>query len=380
MYTLTQFSAMVEDRIRSDAYARALAAVVRPDSVVLDLGTGTGLFALMACRLGARRVYAVDPHPAIELARRLARANGFEDRIEFFEDGSTRVELPERADVLVSDLRGTLPIHHGHLRAILDARARLLAPDAVMIPRADTLWATVVEDPEFYRARYGMGRENPWDLDLAPAHDVVVHEWTTARFRADQALAEAVPWLTLEYASIESADASGTAAVEIVREGVGHGMAVWFDADLAEGVGYSNAPGSPTVYWSGFFPWPEPVRLEPGSGVEVRFRASSVAGIYLWRWDSRVVAPDGSLRAEFRQSSFQAMPIDPGRLGRGAADATPRLSVEGEIDRFVLSRMDGGTTVAEIATELRERFPDRFASDADALSRVGELARRHGGG
>src|SRR5688500_17948717 len=101
---------MLADRVRMDAYEAALARVVRPGSVVLDIGTGTGMMALIACRLGARRVYAVDPGDSVHLARAVARSAGFADRIELIQDVSTRVELPERADVVVSDLRGVLPL------------------------------------------------------------------------------------------------------------------------------------------------------------------------------------------------------------------------------------------------------------------------------
>src|SRR3954454_2492869 len=48
---------MALDRVRNDAYADALRAVVTPSSVVLDLGAGTGVHGLMAARMGARRVY-----------------------------------------------------------------------------------------------------------------------------------------------------------------------------------------------------------------------------------------------------------------------------------------------------------------------------------
>ena len=51
-YTIRGHGNMLADRVRMDAYAAALEAVVRPGSVVLDVGTGTGMFALPACRLG----------------------------------------------------------------------------------------------------------------------------------------------------------------------------------------------------------------------------------------------------------------------------------------------------------------------------------------
>ena len=80
MYDLIGYGSMIADSVRTDAYARALRDLVKPDSVVLDIGTGTGLFALLACRFGARHVFAIEPSNVIALARTLSRANGYHFR------------------------------------------------------------------------------------------------------------------------------------------------------------------------------------------------------------------------------------------------------------------------------------------------------------
>src|SRR5438128_2452160 len=79
------------------AYESAIRQVVRPGSVVVDIGTGSGILALMACRSGARKVFAIEPADVIQLAREIARANGYADRIEFIQSHSTAATLPERA-------------------------------------------------------------------------------------------------------------------------------------------------------------------------------------------------------------------------------------------------------------------------------------------
>ena len=73
---------LIADRVRSDAYQRAIRALVREGDVVLDIGTGSGLLAMFACQAGASRVYAVERTSIASVARELARANGFADRIE----------------------------------------------------------------------------------------------------------------------------------------------------------------------------------------------------------------------------------------------------------------------------------------------------------
>ncbi len=71
---------MLHDERRTGDYLRALAAAVRPDDVVLDIGTGSGVLAVAAARAGARRVYAVEASDIAEVAARVFEVNGVQDR------------------------------------------------------------------------------------------------------------------------------------------------------------------------------------------------------------------------------------------------------------------------------------------------------------
>jgi protein arginine N-methyltransferase 1 len=124
MYSVSGYGKMIADAPRMDAYVSALRQAVKPGSVVVDLGSGPGLFALLGCQMGARRVYAIEPDSVIEVARQAAIANGYQDRLVCIQDFSTRVTLPEQADVIVSDLRGVLPWFQQHLPSIVEAPRR----------------------------------------------------------------------------------------------------------------------------------------------------------------------------------------------------------------------------------------------------------------
>lgn len=319
MYSLHFYGEMIANAPRVEPYVEALRRSATPDSVVLDLGCGQGLFALLACRFGARRVYAVEPDNVINIAREAAAANGFAHRIEFFQNVSTEVTLPEPATIIISDLRGVLPWFQRHIPSIIDARERLLAPGGVLIPRSDTLWAALVEAPEQYEEIVGPWRNRLYDVDLSAGVSKITNTWRKTRFKADELLTEATRWATLDYHQVDSADMRAEISVRVARSGVAHGIAVWFDAELAEGIGFSNRPGAPElIYGNGFFPFPRPVEVREGERVEVKLRADVVQDDYVWTWDTDFT----DRKIGFRQSTFFGVALWPEQLRKKHAQSS----------------------------------------------------------
>lgn len=376
IYDIAAYGAMLADVERIGAYRRALAVSLGPDSVVLDLGAGTGIHALIACQLGARRVFAVESVDVIQVAREIARDNGFADRIEFLQDNAARITLPERADVIVSDLRGVLPLFGRHLPTIIDARDRLLAPGGTLIPRSDTLRAAPIEEHELWDRVVG-----PWQqhgLDMTAARRLATQQLHRARPAPGSLLAPPETWAVLDYRRAESADAGGMVRWAVERRGVAHGFAVWFDATLGTGIELCNAPGDPElIYGAAFLPLPEAVEVEPGASIDLRIDARLIGDDYIWTWEGAIGGADGVLHA-FRQSTFHGAPISPLSLRRGDLDHVPRLTVDGRIDLEALSLIDGATPLRDIAQRLFERHPDAFRDAAAARDRIATLARRYG--
>lgn len=304
---------MIADAPRMDAYAAALRHVVTRDSVVMDLGCGPGVFALLACKLGARRVYAVEPDNVIGLAREAAAANGFADRIEFFEKLSTEVVLPEPATVIISDLRGVLPFYQQNIQSIADARKRLLAPGGVLIPRRDIMWAAVVEAPEQY-VELVSPWQNQFDLDLSAGTRFITNNWRKTHIKSDQFLAEPVCWNTIDYQEIESRDVRAEILWRAARNGTAHGFAVWFDTELVDDIGFSNHPAAPRmIYGQGFFPFSEPVEMSEGDRIELRLAANFVQDNYVWRWDTEF-SDQERVKVSFKQSTFYGVPLSTAQL------------------------------------------------------------------
>jgi protein arginine N-methyltransferase 1 len=380
MYTLIDYGNMVADRIRMDAYLEALHRTVGPGALVIDLGSGPGVLALLACRLGAERVIAVEVDESVALLGELAAANGCADRVEVFHGPSSELRPERRADVIVSDLRGVLPLFGRHLPTVVDARERLLRPGGRLIPERDELWVAPVAAPELHDRFVGPWAEDGYGLRLDGVRRLATNHHGHGRVPRDRLLAPPRRWLELDYRRVTEASFRDRLGWTVERSGTGHGLSIWFEASLVPGVGFSTAPWEPEmVYRTAFFPFSEAVALEAGDRLVVELAATLVGGEYVWTWHT-TARRGGDELARFRQSTFFGNPLSAATLHRRGADHRPALGTAGRIDRFVLERMDGAATAEEIAAELRSAFPDRFPDDASALTRVGDLARRYGDG
>lgn len=386
MFTFRDYGDLISDRVRTGSYAEALRRTVKPGSIVLDIGTGPGIFAILACQLGASRVFGLEIQEIIQVARENAAINfcadgtSCADRIEFIEDFSTNVTLSSQVDVIISDLHGAVSLYGRHIPSIVDARRRFLRPGGVLIPREETLWAAIVEMPDHYNRLV-----NPWDrnmlsIPLEPGRRLAVHGVEQARPRPGELLTAPKLWATLDYSTIENPDVRGELSWTIERDATGHGFVVWFNSDLADGVSFSNAPGAPdTIYGTLFFPWLHPVQLKKGETVRVQLEAKLIGNEYAWRWATQVEASDGDGKdpEKFDQSSLTGAVLSLPQLRKQAAAHVPQLSREGVLDRKILEMMDGRTSLEEISRKLATEYPQRFDAWHDAMKFVGALSRKY---
>ena len=377
-YSICGHGAMIADAGRVNAFVTALRQKVRPGDTVLDIGTGIGIWAFVACRLGARKVYAVEPDQVVHVARKAAVANGFADRIEFVQDLSTRIELPEKVDGIVADIRGALPLFNGSLVTLLDAQERMLKPGGWIIPERDTLWAALVSDHKAYHDFVGLWDSRPLDLDLSAFRTTACAEWGRRRMTPDTVISAAAQWATIDYSTLAEQRVRGTASWCVDRPNVAHGLCVWFDME-APGIGLSNSPCSDEdhVYSRTYFPWGHPVELVSGDSISVEIAADPLGDDYLWRWNTRVRSADGSERVHFEQSTFDSSHLSLERLRRRAHTHRPELNVDGEIDRMILDRFGNGSSLETIAREVAERFPVKFPTWQKALTRVATLSAQY---
>lgn len=261
-------ASMLFDEKRVGKYTDAIHAVVKQGDVVADIGTGTGLLAFLCLQAGAARVHAIERSPAIKWARMLANKNGFADRILFHNDDSRFMDLPEKVNVVVSELIGHIAFEEGMVESLFDAKERFLAPGGAIIPEEVQLKVALVEEKEIYPECVDCWRPiNGLDFSFM-REDAIKARYITALNDRDL-LSEPAPFFSVNFPIGQMPAISGRRTFCVLRSGVVNGISLWFDAVLARGVRLSSGPWSRTHWKQCFAPISEPLAVRPGDRISV---------------------------------------------------------------------------------------------------------------
>ncbi|MFT4974677.1 MAG: SAM-dependent methyltransferase [Myxococcota bacterium] len=231
---------MLVDEVRLDAYRRALEATVRPDDVVIDAGSGSGVLAVMAALAGARQVYALEQSDFAEMIPAVAAASGVGDRVEVIRGDFMLTETPQKARVLVTETFGAWAFAEDPVPDVGACAARNLREDGVVIPGGVKLWAAGM--PSAPPAIYAPFRRREDGVDLTPllpgavgrGHIMVVDPETVgaAHLVAD-----------VRFPGPETI--AGTLSLAEPCEA----LCCWYDLEMAPGITLSTSPHAPVTHW-----------------------------------------------------------------------------------------------------------------------------------
>jgi tetratricopeptide (TPR) repeat protein/precorrin-6B methylase 2 len=264
---------MINDVERNDAYDAALRKAVKPGSLVLEIGTGSGIVAMMAARAGAGKVVTCEVLPALaDAARDTIAQNGYADRISVIGKKSTQLELgrdlPEKADVFVSELINIGMLAPNMLQILTHARRNLVKPEGIIIPAAARIQAALMECPLLAAVNpvgeiAGFNMSN-FDQFRSPAYAQI-------DLAADPLRLLSAPFDALDFDF--RIDMPGTASqimhIPVLHDGLVHGVAFWFDLFLDDTVTYQSSSFARSNHWKQageFFAKPIEVR----AGDEIR--------------------------------------------------------------------------------------------------------------
>ena len=353
----------VADRVRSDAFREGISKIIRPGDSVADLGCGTGILGLLCLEAGASRVWAIDSTAMLEIARESMMRTGLSDKVQFVRGISHRVELPEPVDVVICDHVGFFGFDYGIVQTLQDARRRFLKPGGRVLPRCIHLKLAAVESDKSY------AKADKWADATVPSefHWVRRHAVNTkhaVELGTDDLLSRPESLGVIDLASDSPDFLSWTAELRVERDGVLHGLAGWFECELAPDVWMTNSPCAAKAIdrSQAFLPIEKPVPVAAGDVLNVRIMTRHADHLLAWTVDV-----PGAGR-QFRHSTWQGMLWAPEDIIRSQPDRVPMLSRDGKARLAVLGCCDGHRSAREIEQRVLEKYPDLFPS-RDEISR-----------
>lgn len=240
---------MLADEVRNRAYAKAISAKVKPGDIVLDIGCGAGLTAMLAARAGAKHVYTCEQQPLIaQAAVRVIEQNGLSHRITVIPKMSHNlvvgIDLPEPADVVISEIVDTVLLGEGALATLVHAMHKLAKPDACAIPERGTLKAQLVESDKvlnLWRPQKAEGFDLGAFHRLAKVAQLTPNDLSACQLRP---LGPAKKLFQFNFMRPNLQAAQTTQHIVCSVAGTIHAVLVFFEMDLSPGIRLSNGLGS----------------------------------------------------------------------------------------------------------------------------------------
>ena len=346
------YDTLSHDERRNNKYRAVINRNVR-NKVVLDIGTGPdAILARLCVEGGAKRVYAIE---VLEQTYRQAvaaiKSLGLDDRIILIHGDSMQVQLPEKVDVCVSEIVGSIGGSEGAAPIINNAH-RWLKPDGVMIPErsrtfvaAASLPDELLDNPGFsemganYVARIFEQVGHPFDLRLC-----------IRNFPESHLISKTEIFEDLNFIEQAATEYRREVHLRITRKGKLDGLLVWLNLHLGEGEvidvlepGYSWFP----IYFPVFYPG---VEVDEGDAIVAACSGRpSGNGINPdYRMEGKLVRSDGSeIEFDYQSGHHET------RYRHGAFY---RL-IFGE-DGAVRKREQTEVTSQRLRTQLKRHLPD----------------------
>ena len=258
--------AIVGDSWRNEIYARALQQFVRPGMLVLEIGAGTGLLAMLAAKAGAQ-VITCERAPLIaERAQTIVAHNGLAERVTVIpkELSALRIgfDLPRRADILVAEIVDNHLLGESVLPLYAHACRNLLASSARVLPANIAARGMLVGGLAAGKNRMGevMG------FDLSP-FNVLSPSVLNSGAGGGEFVAHSDPIEVFRFdlkSSHHPERESRQLQVDVTQGGVVQGFMQWNWMDFGAGITLENCPPLKSCWWPIVHLFSEEIKVTTG--------------------------------------------------------------------------------------------------------------------
>ena len=285
------YFSMMNDHYRNAMWEQAIKNQVTPDSIVLDIGCGSGILSMMAARAGAKHVYGCEVNQTIAFkAQEIIAVNNYQDKVTIIPKSSFDLEVGKDlpiADILVSELIGnqiiqaTADHNYDLLEVYNHAREKLLKPNAKMIPLNATARGYLVSSKE--NKLMNMNKVfNVCGFDLSilnkysSSHTLLPPEF--ADVYSYQKHSPVIDLMHFDFTENLSPISSQVFHVPVTKSGICSGIIQWIKCGLDDTVVFENKPESREKFsnwWHVHYPFRKLTQVTKGEMLHLKVTRNS---------------------------------------------------------------------------------------------------------
>ncbi len=248
--------AMINDEVRNRKYFEAFERIDWKDKTVLEIGTGSGLLAMLMVKAGAEHVYTCEATEFLaHAARKIVTQNGLTDRITVISELSTNITVPEhlpkRADILVTETFASDLLNESAIASIKDAHSRLITETPKVLPRSGSLVGNLFSSSDI---RNSMQVSAYQGLNLSEFDKFTKYKHfqlcNTYNFQ-HEALSNTNTILTSNFETAETSKLSEI-SFDVTSPGTCDGLMYWLEIQVDQHASFSSAPNlnpEDTTHW-----------------------------------------------------------------------------------------------------------------------------------
>jgi len=285
---------MLADKVRMDAYHKAIQKYVKKGDVVIDLGTGSGILSFFASLQSPKEVYAIEhSNKMIEGAEATAKHNRITN-ITFVNVNSKNFSTKERADVLLQEQIGGFLFDENMVANVVDLRDKALKPGGVILPSKFELFIEPVKIvnekhiPFIWEQRlYNVSFECLRNLkEEANGHYGYLFIEPDA---IDYFLCEPERVLFVDLQTVKTEDVPSTIRYvrRIERDGQVDGFCLYFNAIFDDEIKFSTSPGAPKTHFGPILLREESREFKRGEWIEFNMKIDDLKEKNTYRWSSK---------------------------------------------------------------------------------------------
>ena len=272
---ITNFRGLLDDKIRIEAFRRAISEVINENTTVLEIGSALGTYSFFAAQSNAKSIYAIEMNDVFYVGEEIARRNGFLNRIKFIKGKSTEIELPEKVDFIIMEDYSPIFLYENLENIIIDARKRFLKENGKFIPNKIILNAALVEAPTLHQSidLWQNQRDVLFDINWDYTTELAFNRPYYAEYHKLTPLTDSATIKTIDLVKDSNFPFSFSRKTVMIEDGIVHGIAGWWDTYFTANQFFSNSPKEQNNTWGQmFFPFQYPINVKKGDSVKFKLQ------------------------------------------------------------------------------------------------------------